>query len=413
MVTKAQTPAEALAGLVEGVTAKWAKQRKAEERDANARARRNDQLIYYRRPWSLREAAFRVMRDAYLAASANGTLPANARQIYYAARPKILQIAERDSLDSQYFCQTLLVDYMQEYDVEWDVVWDDRGHFTEPHTGRAIGLGTLNVRNYLRGNEAPDFQEAGFAGASIATHGPEGCFGAVLFVEKEGFQPLFEASNLTEKHDLAIMSSKGMSVTAARQLVDTMCSRYKIPLLVLHDFDIAGFSIAGTLGSDTRRYNFRNRIKVIDLGLRLTEVVELGLVSETVSLGNANPQKIHDRLRRNGATKEEIEFLLSGERVELNAMASDAFIAFVEGKLAEHGIVKVIPPKDRLEEAFRLFMRGEQVRQAIDDMLKAHAAEDIAVPEDLEQRVREYLGENPEAPWSAAIHAALKETDHE
>ncbi len=94
-------------------------------------------------------------------------------------------------------------------------------------------------------------------------------------------------------------------------------------------------------------------------------------------------------------------------------MASDAFIAFVEGKLAEHGIVKVIPPKDRLEEAFRLFMRGEQVRQAIDDMLKAHAAEDIAVPEDLEQRVREYLGENPEAPWSAAIHAALKETDHE
>ncbi len=277
MVTKAQTPAKALAGLVEGVTAKWAKQRKAEERDANARARRNDRLIYYRRPWSLRDAAFRVMRDAYLAASANGTLPANARQIYYAARPKILQIAERDSLDSQYFCQTLLVDYMQEYDVEWDVVWDDRGHFTEPHTGRSIGLGTLNVRNYLRGNEAPDFQEAGFAGASIATHGPEGCFGAVLFVEKEGFQPLFEASNLTEKHDLAIMSSKGMSVTAARQLVDTMCSRYKIPLLVLHDFDIAGFSIAGTLGSDTRRYNFRNRIKVIDLGLRLTEVVELGL----------------------------------------------------------------------------------------------------------------------------------------
>jgi hypothetical protein len=54
--------------------------------------------------------------------------------------------------DSQYFCQTLLVDYMQERDVEWDVVWDDRGHFTEPHTGRTIGLGTLNVRNYLRGN---------------------------------------------------------------------------------------------------------------------------------------------------------------------------------------------------------------------------------------------------------------------
>ena len=75
MVTKAQTPAEALAGLVEGVTAKWAKQRKAEERDTNARARRNDRLIYYRRPMNLRDAAFRVMRDAYLAASATARCP--------------------------------------------------------------------------------------------------------------------------------------------------------------------------------------------------------------------------------------------------------------------------------------------------------------------------------------------------
>jgi hypothetical protein len=58
-------------------------------------------------------------------------------------------------------------------------------------------------------------------------------------------------------------------------------------------------------------------------------------------------------------------------------------------------------------------MRGERVRQVIDDMLKAHAVEEIAVPEDLEQRVREYLGENPEAPWGAAIHAAVKGTDHE
>jgi hypothetical protein len=244
MVRKAQPPAEALAGLVEGVTAKWAKQRKAEERDANARGRRNDRLIYYRRPWSLRDAAFRVMRDAYLAASANGTLPANARQIYYAARPKILEIAERDSLDSQYFCQTLLVNYMQERDVDWDVVWDDRGHLVEPHTGRAIGLGTLNVRKYLRGNDAPEFLEAGFAGPTIITHGPDGCFGALLFIEKEGFAPLFEAVHLAEKYDLAIMSSKGMSVTAARQLADRICSQYKIPLLILHDFDVAGFSIA-------------------------------------------------------------------------------------------------------------------------------------------------------------------------
>jgi hypothetical protein len=100
MVRKAQTPAEILAGLVEGATAKWAKQRKAEERDAKALARREDRLVRYQRPVSQRDAAFYVMQWAYLEASANGTLPANARQIYYAARPKILEIADRNSLGS-------------------------------------------------------------------------------------------------------------------------------------------------------------------------------------------------------------------------------------------------------------------------------------------------------------------------
>jgi hypothetical protein len=42
-MVKVQSPSKALAGLVEGVTAKWAKQRRSEERAGNARAaRRSD-----------------------------------------------------------------------------------------------------------------------------------------------------------------------------------------------------------------------------------------------------------------------------------------------------------------------------------------------------------------------------------
>jgi hypothetical protein len=398
-----QAPAKVLISLAEGVTAKWARQRRAEERDANARARREDRLVHYHRPVSLRDAAFRGMRSAYLKASANGTLPANARQIYYAARPAILEIADRDSLDAQYFCQNLLIDYMQTYDIDWDVVWDDRGHFIEPHTGRVIGLGTLSVRKYLRGNRAPEFIEAGFAHATIKTHGPEECFGALLFIEKEGFMPLFEAAHLAEKYDLGIMSSKGMSVTAARQLADQICSRYKVPLLILRDFDISGFSISRTVGTNTRRYIFQNQIKVIDLGVRLADVEEMGLESEIVSLGNVSRDKIRERLRRNGATDDEIKFLLRGERVELIAMASDVFIAFVERKLAEHEFAKVIPAIDQLERAFCLFARGERIRQSIEDTIKGLAAEEISVPTDLDCRVRAYLAENPEQPWSAAV----------
>jgi hypothetical protein len=47
------SPAKAIADLIEGVTEKWSKQRRAEERDASARLRRNDRMVYYVRPVSL------------------------------------------------------------------------------------------------------------------------------------------------------------------------------------------------------------------------------------------------------------------------------------------------------------------------------------------------------------------------
>jgi hypothetical protein len=146
------SPAKAIADLIEGVTEKWSKQRKAEERDASARLRRNDRMVYYVRPVSLKDAARRVMRQAYMQASADGTLTCNPRQLMYCARPEILKIAEKDTLDSQYFCQTLLPDYIREHPGEcasWDICWDDRGHFIEPHTGKSFGVGTLNVRHYV------------------------------------------------------------------------------------------------------------------------------------------------------------------------------------------------------------------------------------------------------------------------
>ena len=180
------------------------------------------------------------------------------------------------------------------------------------------------------------------------------------------------------------MSCKGMSVTAARTLIDRTCARYCIPLLILRDFDISGFSIAKTLCSDTRRFSFKSEFGFIDLGLRLADVEELGLESEPVSFGNTGPDKIRDRLKLNGATQEEIAFLMEGQRVELNAMASDQFVAFVERKLTEAGISKVVPSKDQLEAAYRLFARSERIRTIVEEAIAADADAEIAVPDDLE-----------------------------
>ena len=39
---------------------------------------------------------------------------------------------------------------------------------------------------------------------------------AVLYIEKEGFEPLLEEAKIAERFDVAILSCKGQSVVAAR-----------------------------------------------------------------------------------------------------------------------------------------------------------------------------------------------------
>jgi hypothetical protein len=67
----------------------------------------------------------------------------------------------------------------------------------------------------------------------------------------------------------------------------------------------------------------------------------------------------------------------STRRVELNAMTSDQLIEFVEGKLTELGITKVVPAKDRLAEAFRLFARSKLVEEAVEKVIKEMPADTI------------------------------------
>ena len=100
-----RTMAERLEDLVVDVTKDWAKQRKAEERHASAAANRRARLIRASDYYNFRSAASEVMEQAYMAASANGTLPASARQVMYQARPFIQEKMGGQQLNDQYFCQ--------------------------------------------------------------------------------------------------------------------------------------------------------------------------------------------------------------------------------------------------------------------------------------------------------------------
>ena len=403
------TLAERLKASVLSVTKDWAKQRKAEERHASALANRCARMFRASDYYNFRSAAFEVMEKAYMAASANGTLPASARQVMYQARPFIQEMMGGQQLNDQYFCQQLLPDYMEENAVAWDVTYDDRGHFTEPHTEQTIGLGTISVRDYLASiADTPSLEEPSFAAAKVLTFGPSGCFGAVLFIEKEGFVPLFEAVHLADRYDLAIMSTKGMSSTAARTLIDKLY-RQQIPLLVLHDFDKAGFSIIGTLKRKTRRFSFSHQAKIVDLGLRLTDVRELGLEgSAEAAFDRGHDSTKMQNLHLNGATRKEAEFLL-GRRVELNALTSDQLVAFIERKLAKHGIKKVIPKADLLQEAYQLFITSSRAEQIVQKTLDDIEGEEVHTPADLHARVTEHLERHPEKRWDQAVSAIVED----
>jgi hypothetical protein len=199
-----------------------------------------------------------------------------------------------------------------------------------------------------------------------------------------------------------------MSVTAARRLVEEL-SRNGVTILVLHDFDLSGLGILHTIRNNTRRYKFADRPNVISLGLRLKDVQDEKLESEEVDYGKRKKDP-RELLMEYGATKEERDFLVGnhrspwkGKRVELNAMISRQFINYLERKLAEVGVKKVVPEEEVLGEAYKRARRRHLVQQAIDKASKDAAGEDIDIPADLLAEVNKRLEDNPALSWDQAI----------
>jgi hypothetical protein len=408
------SPAAAIREAVQSVTKDWARQRKAEERNQNAKFNRRLRLVRSERV-TLRDVAFEVMEQAYLKASDDSRLPTKPRQIMYAARPHILTTTGQMELSGSYFSQTLLVDYMEEYDCDhWDIIWDARGHFIEPHTNIEVPLGTLEVRQYL--GERPAFGTSSEVNrddvpipVSFLTSGAEHRFGAVLYVEKEGFHPILRAAQIQERFDIALMSTKGMSVTASRHLLDDL-SPHVDRIFLLHDFDRAGFSIAGTIGSDSRRYSFSHNVtdKFVDIGLRLADID--GLQSEPVPAVDEHEWRQRAwTLRRHGASDEEIDFLRH-RRVELNALTSRQLVDFIEKKLAENGVKKVLPKDSVIELQARRVIARQLTEQEM-AKIRPKIAEQVRsakLPPNLRKRVAARLARDPALPWDLAVARVLQ-----
>ena len=412
--------AEAVAGVVSKVIKEFAAIKKSQDREHHRAARHAEERLRLGRvkKATVKDAANKVMREAYLKASAGGKLPAAARQIMYAARPYILEATGRSSFDDNTFTQELLPEYQREHPEEtkdWDVVYDERGHLSEPHTGVRIGIGTLAVRDYLDtaneksglgALELPDFE------FRFPTKGPRHRYGGILFIEKEGFLPLLEAVKIADRYDLAPMSTKGMETTAGRWLVERL-ALLGVRIFVCHDLDQSGLSIAAILSRDTKRYRFEHPPEIIDLGLRLPDVEEYALASEPVVYKEGTDPT--GNLRLNGATEDEIRFLVGelhsdncyhGRRVELNQFTSDQMVEWLEAKLRSHSVSKVIPDVRTLEQswqrALELHHLEKQLKKAMPEAQRA--ARTRRVPVDLPERIAEMLKDDPALAWDEALY---------
>jgi DNA topoisomerase VI subunit B len=129
--------ARALRTAVKAVTKPWTHLKRQADREHRVRQR---EMAHWftrqgQRQLSVKAATARVMEQAYLQASGNGTYPANARQIMYAARPLVLEMTGGTCWkDASYFTQQLLPDFLEEHPdltATWDVVYYLYHYFKE------------------------------------------------------------------------------------------------------------------------------------------------------------------------------------------------------------------------------------------------------------------------------------------
>jgi hypothetical protein len=406
--------AKDIEAVTKAVTQKWTKQRKAEEKGTRTRLSR--EYIYSDRVY-FTEVAAQILPGAYRHASGDGKYSVAKRQLYYACREAFRERTDR-RLEYKYFASTLLVQYMNQHreTAAWKITADPRGTLLVPNAGHKVRVpvGTLQIDDHLR-TAALACDPLGI-NVTLKVEWPSLAAGeryqAVLYIEKEGFSPQMEEARIAERFDVAVLSCKGQSVVAARKFVDHVCAKGRgVPLLVVHDFDKAGFEISQrltqvsdwALESDRVTYDFQNDIDVIDLGLRLADVEKYGLDAERVRFKGSFA-------RDSICTEEEQEFLRSGRRVELNAFTSPQFIEWLEGKLAEHLGGRLVPDDATLADAYRRALAIACINRAVEEATEeaVERARAAKVPKRLRQEILRALKKSSGA-WDTALYRIVED----
>jgi hypothetical protein len=335
---------------------------------------------------SQKDVILRRLDESVAKASGDSRYRFSLRQLFYAVRPFVLDALGKEP-EYDYFAQ-VITERESDHGEIAGMYRDPRGTLYHPHTGEEIPLGTLAVERYQR---------------------PTWTFNKVLYCEKEGFFPILREVCWPEQNDCALMSAKGFASRAARDVLDMLGdSAEDLYFFCIHDADAYGTLIYQALQEGTQARPGR-RVQIVNLGLEPEEALAMGLQVEEVRRkgDKAAPvaQYVEPRWRD----------WLQDRRVELNAMTTPQFLAWLDEKFASH-VGKVVPPTgvlmDRLEKSARAelerrvtnrFLRRARIEERVERLLLKREPVLRSHTETIEEFVRDGLEASPELPWEQPV----------
>lgn len=328
------------------------------------------------------------LQEAIDKASGGGQYKFAQRQVLYVVRPYV-QRELGVGLETSYF-NDIITEYEDEHGEIDGMTREPRGSLTHPHGGLPIPMGTLSVDAYDR----PIYQ-----------------YNKIIYIEKEGFTETLKAAQWPERHDCALVSSKGYAGRAVKDLIDDLAeSEEPIQVFCVHDADAPGSMIFHTLANETKARGNR-LVEIVNLGLDPWEAIRMGLEVEDVKYDKRQAVAEYITNHPDGA---QWERWLQTHRVELNAMTSPQFIAWLDRKMDEHSTGKVIPPdefvigsiRDRAEDLIRERLTERILRAAGLEGLVAAAVQDLDMPEadSIRADMLEFFARHPAEPWRTRVN---------
>jgi hypothetical protein len=154
------------------------------------------------------------------------------------------------------------------------------------------------------------------------------------------------------------------------------------------------------------------KIRIVDLGLQPWEGLALGLEAEAVEAGSKR-KPVADYVAERGDDVDWGEWLQT-HRIELNAMSTPRFIAWLNEKLV--GYDKLIPPgrvleaelDEKIADKVRASITERVLREANVDAQVASALAEIEKPDGaaLAAGTKQLFEEMPDAEWRDHVEAA-------